>query len=102
GAYESTWEWFANRLYYVSGDFKDPALYKKIEDQLKQVDSEHATDGNRLFYLATSPTFFPIVVKQLGAAGLTNSDSKGWKRVVIEQLFVPDLGTAVALNREIG
>jgi glucose-6-phosphate 1-dehydrogenase len=96
------WEWFANRLYYISGDFKDPALYKKIQDQLAQVDRDHATCGNRLFYLATSPSFFPIVVKQLGTAGLTNIDSAGWKRVVIEKPFGHDLASAVALNRDIG
>ncbi len=66
GSAGDAWEWFANRLYYISGDFKDPALYKKIQDQLAQVDRDHATCGNRLFYLATSPSFFPIVVKQLG------------------------------------
>jgi glucose-6-phosphate 1-dehydrogenase len=102
GSAGDAWEWFANRLYYMSGDFKDPALYKKIQDQLAQVDRDHATCGNRLFYLATSPSFFPIVVKQLGAAGLTNIDSAGWKRVVIEKPFGHDLASAVALNRDIG
>src|SRR5246500_2135810 len=102
GSAGDAWEWFANRLYYISGDFKDPALYKKIQDQLAQVDRDHATCGNRLFYLATSPSFFPIVVKQLGAAGLTNVDSPGWKRVVIEKPFGHDLASAVALNRDIG
>jgi glucose-6-phosphate 1-dehydrogenase len=102
GSAGDAWEWFANRLYYISGDFKDPALYKKIQDQLAQVDRDHATCGNRLFYLATSPSFFPVVVKQLGAAGLTNIDSTGWKRVVIEKPFGHDLASAVALNRDIG
>ncbi|MGA8143475.1 MAG: glucose-6-phosphate dehydrogenase [Candidatus Acidiferrales bacterium] len=102
GAQGDAWEWFANRLYYLSGDFNDPALYKKIEDQLAKVDKDHATCGNRLFYLATSPSFFPVVVKQLGAAGLTSSDSVGWKRVVIEKPFGHDLASAMALNHEIG
>ncbi len=101
GASGDAWEWFANRLYYISGDFNDPALYKKIQDQLAQVDKEHATCGNRLFYLATSPSFFPVVVKQLGAAGLTTSEGDTWKRVVIEKPFGHDLASAVALNREI-
>jgi glucose-6-phosphate 1-dehydrogenase len=102
GAPGDAWDWFANRLYYVSGDFNDPALYKKIQDQLVLVDKDHGTCGNRLFYLATSPTFFPIVVKQLGAAGLTNSEAGTQKRVVIEKPFGHDLASAVALNREIG
>src|SRR5271170_289902 len=49
GAYGDAWDWFANRLYYISGDFNDPALYKKIQDQLAQVDKDHETCGNRLF-----------------------------------------------------
>ena len=104
GASGDAWDWFANRLYYISGDFNDPALYKKIQDQLAQVDKDHATCGNRLFYLATSPSFFPVVVKQLGAAGLTNSGAGGgpWARVVIEKPFGHDLSSAVALNHEIG
>ncbi|HSY59203.1 MAG TPA: glucose-6-phosphate dehydrogenase [Terriglobales bacterium] len=102
GAYGDAWDWFANRLYYIPGDFNDPALYKKIQDQLAQVDKQHETCGNRLFYLATSPTFFPIVVKQLGAAGLTTCEGDTWKRVVIEKPFGHDFASAVALNRDIG
>ncbi|MGH9747774.1 MAG: glucose-6-phosphate dehydrogenase [Candidatus Acidiferrales bacterium] len=102
GASGDAWDWFAKRLYYIPGDFNDPALYKKIQDQLVQVDKDQATGGNRLFYLATSPSFFPIVVKQLGAAGLTTCEGGTQKRVVIEKPFGHDLDSAVALNREIG
>src|SRR5579872_2881458 len=66
----SVWDWFVKRLYYLSGDFKDPALYSKLGEQLTKVEGEQGTEGNRLFYLATSPTFFPIIVQHLGSAGL--------------------------------
>jgi glucose-6-phosphate 1-dehydrogenase len=98
----SSWAWFAQRLYYHAGDFGDPQVYAKLGELLAQVDKEQATRGNRLFYLATSPTFFPVVVKQLGAAGLTNEDDGQWKRVVIEKPFGQDLPSAVSLNHEIG
>lgn len=98
----ATWDWFVKRLYYMQGDFNDPNAYKKLADLLVQVDTEQATQGNRLYYLATSPSFFAGVVKQLGAAGLANSEESGWKRVVIEKPFGQDLASAVALNREIG
>jgi glucose-6-phosphate 1-dehydrogenase len=96
---KESWDWFAKRLYYVSGDFKDPALYSKLAKKLNDVDNEQKTEGNYLFYLATSPEFFPIVAKQLGAAGLTKQDASHWRRVVIEKPFGHDLPTAVALNR---
>ncbi|MFY9691603.1 MAG: hypothetical protein WAJ86_16820, partial [Candidatus Acidiferrales bacterium] len=50
-----SWEWFVKRLYYISGDFKDPQLYSKLCETLKTVDKEQGTQGNVLFYLATSP-----------------------------------------------
>ncbi|HYL46771.1 MAG TPA: glucose-6-phosphate dehydrogenase [Candidatus Limnocylindrales bacterium] len=95
------WDWFVKRLYYMKGDFNDPNAYKKLADLLAQVDREQATEGNRLYYLATSPAFFAVVVKQLGAAGLANSEEGGWKRVVIEKPFGQDLASAMALNREV-
>src|ERR1700723_3518091 len=97
-----TWDWFAKRLYYLSGDFQDPKLFLKLEEVLAEVEKEQATQGNCLFYLATSPTFFPIVVKQLGAAHLTDEVNGKWRRVGIEKPFGHDLATAVALNHEIG
>jgi len=99
---QASWDQFVKRLYYTPGDFKDPELYKKLGDLLVQAEKEQNTHGNCLFYLATSPTFFPIVVKQLGAAKLTNEENGKWKRVVIEKPFGHDLDSAVALNREIG
>src|SRR5579872_2826602 len=97
----ASWDWFAKRLYYISGDFNDAGLYKKLAEVLGQVEKEQGTRGNALFYLATSPTFFPIVVNQLGAAGLTTESNGIWKRVVIEKPFGHDLDSAVALNRDI-
>jgi glucose-6-phosphate 1-dehydrogenase len=95
------WDWFVRRLYYLTGDFKDPQLFKNLENLLTQVEQEQATRGNILFYLATGPAFFPILVNQLGAASLAKSENGRWRRVVIEKPFGQDLASAVALNREI-
>ncbi|MGH9761820.1 MAG: glucose-6-phosphate dehydrogenase, partial [Blastocatellia bacterium] len=97
-----SWEWFAKRLYYLSGDFKDPEAYKKLGETLGQVDREQSTQGNCLFYLATSPSFFAEIVKQLGAAGLVKLEKNPWRRVVIEKPFGHDLASAVSLNHDIG
>ena len=67
---DELWSWFGKRIYYVAGDFKDPNLYSKLKDTLAQAEKEQGTKGNTLFYLAISPDFFPVVVQQLGAAGL--------------------------------
>jgi glucose-6-phosphate 1-dehydrogenase len=97
-----SWDAFVKRIYYVSGDFHDANLYAKLKEALGQAEKEQRTQGNCLFYLATSPEFFPIVVQQLGVAGLTREDGGKWKRVVIEKPFGHDLPSAIALNKTIG
>jgi glucose-6-phosphate 1-dehydrogenase len=99
---KESWDWFVQRLYYVSGDFKDPQLYQNVSKALTRVEKEQGTEGNCLFYLATSPEFFSEVVHQLGAVGLTKQEGHKWRRVVIEKPFGHDLSSAVALNRSIG
>ena len=95
------WGWFVKRLYYVNGDFKDPNLYGKIRDALGRVEKDHGTAGNAIFYLAVGPDFFPVVVQQLGNAGLTKEEGDRWRRVVIEKPFGHDLASAIELDKTI-
>jgi glucose-6-phosphate 1-dehydrogenase len=98
---QQLWDWFLNRIYYVQGDFADPAAYQKLKEQMAACDKEHGTHGNKFFYAAVAPRFFGLVVKQLGAAGLTQETGEQWSRVIIEKPFGRDLDSAKALNREI-
>jgi glucose-6-phosphate 1-dehydrogenase len=95
------WEWFKPKIYYHSGDFRDPNLYKQLKDKLAAVDKQQGTPGSYLFYLATAPEFFGEIVKQLGAAGLTDENNGFWRRVIVEKPFGRDLDSARALNKEI-
>lgn len=95
------WSWLLQRIHYVQGDFKDPAAYQKLKDQLDQVCKEHSIPRNYFHYLATAPTFFGEIVRQLGAAGLAKEEPQQWSRVVIEKPFGHDLESARALNAEI-
>jgi glucose-6-phosphate 1-dehydrogenase len=94
-------EEFTGRLHYQRGDFADPATYSVLADRLSDIDREYKTEGNYLFYLATSPKFFGQIVEQLGRAGLSNEEGGKWRRVVIEKPFGNDLESAKALNRQI-
>jgi glucose-6-phosphate 1-dehydrogenase len=96
------WEWFAERLHYLQGNFEDPAVYLQLQKTLQIVDKEHGTRGNYYYYLATSPSFFADVVRQLGEVGLIQEENGRWRRVIIEKPFGYDLESARALNREIG
>ncbi len=96
------WESFAANLFYLPGDFRDPAGYARLRERLDQIDAQSGTHDNRLFYLATPPAFYGDIVQQLGAAGLAQESGHGWRRVVVEKPFGRDLATARALNRTIG
>jgi len=95
------WNWFTERLYYERADFADPNTYSTLAHRLADVDREHHTEGNYLFYLATAPKFFAPIVQQLGIAGLSKQENDHWRRVVIEKPFGHDVESAKALNREI-
>jgi glucose-6-phosphate 1-dehydrogenase len=99
---EALWEWFVQRIYYVAGDFGDPATYARLQAVLTQVDADHETGGNYFYYLATSPNYFGAIVTQLSAAGLAREDAGHWRRVIVEKPFGRDLESAKALNRELG
>src|ERR1700740_824251 len=95
------WDWFLERIYYVQGDFQDSAAYEKLRAQIAAAEKAHSTLGNRFFYLAVSPKFFPPVAKQLGQAGLPEELDGKWARVIVEKPFGRDLDSAKELNREL-
>ncbi|HET7842052.1 MAG TPA: glucose-6-phosphate dehydrogenase [Terriglobia bacterium] len=94
-------ESFCSNLYYLTDNFGDRAAYSQIVDLTRRLDSEGKTAGNRLFYLATPPSFFPVIVEHLGGAGLAKpvDPEKTWTRIVIEKPFGRDLQSARDLNR---
>jgi glucose-6-phosphate 1-dehydrogenase len=95
------WDWFKPKIYYHSGDFRDPNLYRQLKDKLAAVDRQQGTPGSYLFYLATAPQFFGEIIKQLGLVGLTTEADGFWRRVIIEKPFGRDLESARGLNKEI-
>src|SRR5918998_6309973 len=97
---EQVWDSFAQKLYYATLDIGTADHYANLAALLSQIDSERGTQGNRLFYLSTSPTLYSEAVAQLGRAGLAKSE-RGWVRVIIEKPFGTDLASAQQLNREI-
>jgi glucose-6-phosphate 1-dehydrogenase len=94
--------WITGHVFYARGSFQDDALYAELGTTLARVDEQFHTDGNVLFYLATPPQAFTVIVQQLGRAGLTTEKDKSWRRVIIEKPFGHDLKSAHALNDEIG
>lgn len=95
-------EGFLKRLHYLAGDSQDLRYYLKVKKRLLELDKEHGTQGNRLFYLATPPDLYEGIIRQLGAAGLSRSIGvSGCTRIIIEKPFGRDLASAQVLNRHI-
>ncbi len=88
------WDKFSKHLWYVPGDISREADYGKLEQFLGENEGGPA---NRLYYLATAPRFFPVIVKELGKQGMA-TEGDHWSRVVIEKPFGHDLESAVELN----
>jgi len=94
---------FIERILYQRLDFDDAGAFDALATRLTGIDEEHATGGNRLFYLATQPSAFSEIVAQLGRVGLDHeTHGGGWRRIVIEKPFGHDLDSARRLNRDVG
>jgi glucose-6-phosphate 1-dehydrogenase len=97
---EELWQDFASGMRYVAGSFDDPKTFQILKGKLEELDRARATRGNRLYYFATPPSTFPLLLKQLKDAGLINPPlDPRFTRVVIEKPFGHDLSSARALNR---
>ena len=89
-------------LRYVTGDADDLQAYRRLKERLDAIEAERGLPGNRLYYLSVGPRFFPVIVRNLGAAGLVHPPGAGpWTRVIVEKPFGHDLGSARSLNETI-
>ena len=95
---DSVWSDFASRLHAVTGDLGDPGTYLRLRERLAELDREHRTGGNALFYLATPPDAFGPIVEQLGRAELVAEGGGRWRRLVVEKPFGRDVDSAQALD----
>ncbi len=96
----SAWPDFAEALFFQPGNYDDAASYGRLGARLAEIDHQRGLGGNRLYYLATPPEIYPMVIEQLGRAGLNRPPRTGATvRIVIEKPFGRDLASARALNR---
>jgi glucose-6-phosphate 1-dehydrogenase len=94
---EDEWLGFSNRLHYRSINFSDANDLARLENALIALENGPA---DRLFYLATAPRFFPVIVNFLGQASLVKED-EGRRCLVVEKPFGTDLASARELNRKL-
>ncbi|MFL5780403.1 MAG: glucose-6-phosphate dehydrogenase [Thermoleophilaceae bacterium] len=85
---------------YVAGSFDQDDMYDRLGGVLDQYDQDAGIAFNRLFYLSTAPSFFPVIAKALGDRGLHKHEDAE-VRMIVEKPFGTDLESALALNREL-
>ncbi|MBI2781174.1 MAG: glucose-6-phosphate dehydrogenase [Chloroflexi bacterium] len=92
---------FLGRITYHRGDFSDSASYDALSAKIEGMHLEQGTEANVLFYLATQPSAFPLIVSEIGRCGMDHEvHGGGWRRIVVEKPFGRDLDSARKLNRE--
>src|SRR5882757_7875698 len=96
---DEIWKNFAQSIFYHQSEFEDEAGYKSLAKRLDEIDKNHGTRGNRLFYFAAAPDQFEPILKHLKAAGLNETCKGSWARVIVEKPFGSDLASARELNR---
>lgn len=82
-----------SHLSYLSADLTDKNSFIELKNLVKA--SPNST--NRLFYLATFPSLYETIFRNLKAVGLTGQKN-GWTRLVIEKPIGTDRDSASALN----
>ena len=96
------WNKFAHRIFYVGGDFNDPALYSRLGQKLTQAEASMLPGCGRLFYLAVPPQVYPSLIDQLSATGIAPrvvDNRRPWTRIIIEKPFGRSLESARVLNQ---
>jgi glucose-6-phosphate 1-dehydrogenase len=82
-----------SHLTYLPADLTNPASFTKLKELIKS--SQHSL--NRMYYLATFPSLYESIFRNLKAVGLTGQKN-GWTRLVIEKPIGTDRDSARALN----
>jgi glucose-6-phosphate 1-dehydrogenase len=87
-------------LRYIPGSFDQEEVYRAIGEALGEFEQRAGYPLGRVFYMSTAPSFFPVIVEQLGAAGLERREDAD-TRLVIEKPFGSDLQSARELNHKL-
>jgi glucose-6-phosphate 1-dehydrogenase len=85
------------RMQYLACSFDDVPGYARIAEAMDALDQEAGLPLNRVYYLATAPEYFPVIVEALKEHDLQRHEH-GEVRVVIEKPFGTDLASARSLQ----
>ena len=86
------------RMRYFAFTFDDAAGYDSLRDCLSELDQDRGAPFNRIYYLSTAPSLFPVIMRKIKSAGLHRLESVD-TRIVVEKPFGMDLATARSLQK---
>lgn len=97
------WQTFSNQFYYVQSDFDEDKGYDQLKKFLDQLDTQHGTKGNRVYYLSVQPSNFTTIVEKLGQHNLIYplEVKNKWSRIIIEKPFGEDTESAMQLQKDL-
>src|SRR5690625_1087691 len=98
-ASEEDAEKFASHFRYQSHNVKHTEHYDTLKELSDELDAEYQLEGNRIFYLAMSPSFFGLIAEHLKSQKLMTEN--GFNRLIIEKPFGENYATAKELNAHI-
>jgi glucose-6-phosphate 1-dehydrogenase len=101
---EAVWKNFKEQIFYHRSEFHENEGYARLQTFLNELDGKLGTKGNRVFYLSTQPSFFPVICENLEKSGLIydlDKTKEKWSRIIIEKPFGHDLDSAKALQKEL-
>jgi glucose-6-phosphate 1-dehydrogenase len=78
---------------FIRSSFESSSGYAQIRERFPK-------PQNRIFYLATPPDAYQVIVEQIGKAGLARP-TEGFARIIVEKPLGRDLESARALNEHI-
>ena len=93
-------EGFVNSIFYLKVDGSAEGECCKLSEKLNQLNSTYDTEGNYIFYMATPPSMYETIARNLAKAGLADQKT-GFRRFIIEKPFGYDLKSAVELNKKL-
>jgi glucose-6-phosphate 1-dehydrogenase len=92
---------FLQHVHYQQGTFDDDTGYTELIGRLKGFDDALGACITRLFYLATPPDNYLMILEKLSTTKLSEGCGQGsakWTRIAIEKPFGKDLETAKEID----
>lgn len=85
---------------YQAGTFEDKNAFRILKGRIEELEYSWKVCANKLFYLATPPSSYESILKNLALAKLNLScgGDLGWSRLLIEKPFGTDFMTAEELQ----